>query len=118
MLAPLVDYAGKVAGVLQFTVSRDTLLGEIARARNTGLLIGIILTVVSLLVMWQIALWVITKPVGHITEVANQISRGDLDVSIEVTSQDEIGDLAEAIERMRTSLKLAMQRLQSRRSSR
>ncbi len=67
--------------------------------------------------MWQIALRVITRPVGHITEVANQISRGDMEVSIEVTSQDEIGDLAEAIGRMRASLKLAMQRLQKRRHS-
>jgi hypothetical protein len=54
MLAPLLDYKGNVTAVVEFVVSRDALLDEIARSRNMGLLYGAILTVVSSLVLWQI----------------------------------------------------------------
>jgi len=46
-----------------------------------------------------------------IVNAANSISRGDLDVPIDVAQGGEIGDMAQAIERMRTSLKAAIERL-------
>ncbi len=46
-----------------------------------------------------------------IVDAANAISRGDLDVPIDVEQGGEIGDLAKAIDRMRTSLKAAIERL-------
>jgi HAMP domain-containing protein len=51
------------------------------------------------------------KAVDEIVNAANSISRGDLDVPINVEQRGEIGDLAKAIERMRTSLKAAIERL-------
>jgi HAMP domain-containing protein len=42
---------------------------------------------------------------------ADNMSKGDLDTSVEVTSSDEIGELAVALERMRASLKAAFTRL-------
>jgi HAMP domain-containing protein len=39
------------------------------------------------------------------------MSKGELDIHIDTTAQDEIGSLARAINRMQTSLKLAMSRL-------
>lgn len=54
------------------------------------------------------------RMVASITEIidaANAISRGDLDVLIDVDRPGEIGELASAIERMRTSLKAAIERL-------
>jgi HAMP domain-containing protein len=46
-----------------------------------------------------------------IVNAANAISRGDMDVEIDVNQGGEIGDLAEAIDRMRTSLRAAIERL-------
>jgi len=51
------------------------------------------------------------RSVLEIIDSANSISRGDLDVPIDVDKPGEIGELAEAIERMRTSLKAAIERL-------
>ena len=53
----------------------------------------------------------IVASITKIIDAANSISRGDLDVPIEVDQPGEIGELAKAIERMRTSLKAAIERL-------
>jgi len=46
-----------------------------------------------------------------IIDAANAISRGDLDVAIDIEQGGEIGELANSIDRMRTSLKAAIERL-------
>ncbi|HWP34661.1 MAG TPA: HAMP domain-containing protein [Thermodesulfobacteriota bacterium] len=57
----------------------------------------------------------VTRPVLELARVADRISLGDLDAAIRVRSRDEIGTLAESIERMRTSLKAAIERMRARR---
>ncbi len=47
----------------------------------------------------------------NIIDAANAISRGDLDVSIDIGQSGEIGELANSIDRMRISLKAAIERL-------
>jgi len=53
----------------------------------------------------------ISKPVVELTKAADAISMGKIDTAIEVETKDEINELAQAIERMRKSLKKAMERL-------
>lgn len=47
----------------------------------------------------------ITAPVKALTEVAEKVSMGDLDVSVERRSNDEIGDLADSFGRMVMSVR-------------
>jgi methyl-accepting chemotaxis protein len=56
----------------------------------------------------------ITRAARHLAAAAQSISRGDLDVPIEVKTGDEMQDLADSIERMRASLKAAIERLRRR----
>ena len=49
--------------------------------------------------------------ITRIIDAANSMSRGDLDVPIDADQPGEIGELAKAIERMRTKLKAAIERL-------
>ncbi len=52
------------------------------------------------------------KPVADLTEAAQQIGLGEaLDTPIRPTSEDEIGELTKTIDRLRLSMKAAMQRL-------
>ena len=53
----------------------------------------------------------LSRPILHLTEVARQMSNGDLDTPTAVNSRDEVADLALSFERMRSSLKAAMSRL-------
>ena len=52
-----------------------------------------------------------TRPILELKSIADHISRGQLDTVISFQSNDEIGDLASSLERMRASLKAAMVRL-------
>jgi HAMP domain-containing protein len=53
----------------------------------------------------------VIQSITQIVDAANAISRGDLDVPIDVEQGGEMGELAKAIDRMRTSLKAAIERL-------
>jgi HAMP domain-containing protein len=52
----------------------------------------------------------IVRPITQLTAKANTMSNGDLEQPILATSNDEIADLSDALERMRSSLKLMMNR--------
>jgi len=54
----------------------------------------------------------ITGAVTALTQAAERISMGELDATVSLKSRDELGDLAQSFERMRISLKTAMDRLQ------
>ncbi len=53
----------------------------------------------------------ISRPVTQLTQISSNISMGDLDSKVDVRGGGEIGELAGAIERMRTSLKIIIERL-------
>ncbi len=57
----------------------------------------------------------VIRPIRHLSEVANKISMGDLDAPVQVRATGEVSILAESIERMQTSVKAAIERLQKRR---
>ena len=57
----------------------------------------------------------LTGKIKSLTEVAERISAGELEMEIETRSRDEIGELAEAIARMQDNIRLSIERLQRRR---
>ncbi|MGQ9647629.1 MAG: HAMP domain-containing protein [Thermodesulfobacteriota bacterium] len=60
----------------------------------------------------------VIRPILHLAEVADKISMGELDTPIQVKAKGEVRVLAESIERMQTSVKAAIERLQRRREVR
>ncbi|MEO6398121.1 MAG: HAMP domain-containing protein [Tepidiformaceae bacterium] len=59
----------------------------------------------------------ITGPIAHLVEVADRMSLGELDVTIDVDGNNEVGQLAESLRRMQSSLRSAIERLRQRRQS-
>ena len=79
-------------------------------------MVGIIsiIPLVGALLSFLLAHWIV-RPIKGLTEVADKVTRGDLETSVSgksVAARDEIGDLARSLERMRSSLKAAMLRLE------
>jgi HAMP domain-containing protein len=60
----------------------------------------------------------VIRPIRYLSEVADKISMGELDTSIQIKEKGEVGVLAESIERMQTSVKAAIERLQKRKEGR
>jgi HAMP domain-containing protein len=75
----------------------------------TGVVMSVIAIVMSGLTVFNTQR--ILNAIEKIVHATNAISRGDLDVPIEGIEGGEIGELAQAVERMRTSLKAAIERL-------
>ena len=57
----------------------------------------------------------LTSRIKSLTDVADRISIGELEAEIPIKSNDEIGELAEAISRMQDSIRLSIERLRRRR---
>jgi HAMP domain-containing protein len=86
---------------------------DLLRATQGATLLGIIISGVALVmtILTVFAMGRMVRAIDTIVSAANAISRGDLDIPIDVEQRGEIGDMAQAIERMRTSLKAAIERL-------
>jgi methyl-accepting chemotaxis protein len=72
-------------------------------------LLGI--TIALVLIVAVLAGRSIVRPIQVLTQAAERISTGDLEVQIEVKSKNEIGELAVAIGRMQDSIRFAIDRL-------
>ncbi len=60
----------------------------------------------------------VIHPIRYLSEIADKISMGELDTPIQIKRKGEVGALAESIERMQTSVKAAIVRLQKRKEGR
>ena len=82
----------------------------------------IIITIISVTLIGIIITYFVTNritgPILYITNRANDISKGKLEDKISVDTNDEIKYLAEAVERLRESLNLALARLKKHQSQR
>jgi HAMP domain-containing protein len=84
--------------------------------KRFGLLLFILVVVVLILfAVIYIYSYSVISPIRHLSEVADKISMGDLNAKVDVKAKGEIGVLAQSIERMQTSVKAAIERLQKRR---
>ena len=100
------------------TVQIGLLDNEARTLGNQQSLILLALMLGTLLVATGIAVAVarnLSRPILSLTAAADRISLGMLDTPVVATSKDELGELAEALERMRQSLKLSIERLRRRR---
>ena len=105
---PLLDgQLGAVhVGLWAETVQQDvrstllTIVGLIALCLAVGVAISTIIASKAI------------RPLLELKSIADDISRGQLDVPVSFQSNDEIGELARSLERMRASLKAAMARLE------
>ncbi|MCP4980846.1 MAG: HAMP domain-containing protein [Gammaproteobacteria bacterium] len=78
----------------------------------------IVILVIVVIAVFMLAFFVagmlskaITQPLLDLRELADSVSKGDTSRTISVNSDDEIQDVAQAFERMRTSVSIIMKRI-------
>ena len=92
---------------------------EVAAAKHMydrALIILLVSSVFSVLLAIVAALWIIRsiqRPLRNAVEVADKVSEGDLTAQIQVTSNDELGMLLAALQRMQASLAQTVQTVRS-----
>ena len=81
-----------------------------ARLQLTLLAIMGVLLAISIIAVFVVVSQSL-KPLENFTRIASELADGKVDQKIVATSNDEIGRLADVLERLRVSLKVAMERL-------
>ncbi|MFH1885074.1 MAG: HAMP domain-containing protein [Pseudomonadota bacterium] len=94
----------------------ETRTGKVARDTRSAILV--ILAITLGLIAFIVAFYGarLTSRIRALTDAADRISVGEMDTEIQVDSDDEIGDLADAIGRMQESIRLSIDRLRRRRN--
>lgn len=95
---------GKIAGIARVSLPLAEInesLGHINRMIVGGTAVA---AVVAILLAFQISRST-TEPLKRLTRMSKRMARGELDQKIEATSRDEVGELAEAFNRMAARLK-------------
>lgn len=82
----------------------EEIFTPIFKLRNYMLSLSLIITAIGILLSFIISAF-ITKPVKKLREATIKIGKGDLDTSIEIKSNDEIGQLAKSFKHMTEELK-------------
>ncbi|PYE55715.1 HAMP domain-containing protein [Deinococcus yavapaiensis] len=101
-----------------FTVAVGVITNEVVNATSRALWLNILAVAIMGALAVLLAVFTarrIVQPIEELVQAADKISLGQLDTPVKVGRNDEIGDLARALERMRLSLESAMERLRQRR---
>ncbi|MGH1486538.1 MAG: HAMP domain-containing protein [Cellvibrionaceae bacterium] len=71
----------------------------------------LLLDIAVFIILWFVMSEILRRPISQLTDAANKVSRGNFDVDIDIQRRDEIGQVANAIDRMKISLSMAIRRL-------
>lgn len=105
--SPLLD--GQL-GVVRVGLWAETVQNDVSS--TLWPIIGLIVACLALSVALSIMLASkMVRPILDLKAIADDISRGRLDTKVSIQSNDEVGELGRSLERMRASLKAAMNRL-------
>ena len=119
--------AGKTEGILKYKTDGQGKIGYLANVGETGYMVISCITnweynfsILSLIIMFIVIFAVgmlvivismrqtaakIVKPLGDLNNAAMKLAEGDLDVELNVTSEDEVGALGRSIEKTVARLK-------------
>jgi signal transduction histidine kinase len=107
---PLTGYEGNVLGVLLIGSSRR----ELSLLETSLLLNGVAVAAAGILVGLAVSWWAaarITRPVHRLAESAGKVASGDWNATVDISSGDEIGQLARSFNRMTGELVAQRERL-------
>ena len=119
--------ANKAEGRLSFRADGQGRVGYLANVSDTGYMVissitnweynfALLSMVVMLIVIFMVGMLIviismrltaigIVKPLSELNDAANKLAEGDLSVELNVTSEDEVGELGRAIDKTVTRLK-------------
>ena len=109
--APIFDSNGQISGILDVDMKLETFLQELQTKRNRLLIISAIILATGILLSFLLSRRLV-RDLRYLSDITEKISTGMMDRSIKIKSTDEVGELAESLERMRVSLKMAMEMIE------
>ena len=97
-------------GFIRIGMKRSYITDKVRRTNNYIMISVIVITIIGIFIVYFLANRII-NPILQLAKRANEISTGKLDEQIAIKTNDEINFMAEAVERLRESLNIALARL-------
>jgi len=101
--APVYDFSGKIIGIIDIISDQTEFVGR--QNHQAGVLFG---TLIATLLGFGTIIFLLVnrtmRPIQPLTEAARAIANGDLNQNIKISSQDELGALAQAFNSMTQQL--------------
>jgi HAMP domain-containing protein len=104
-------------GYIRVGMIRNYIVDKVRETHNYIILTIAIITLIGIIIVYFLANKII-KPILRLADRANAISRGDLEESVTIKTNDEINYMAQAVERLRESLNIALARLDKNKKTR
>jgi len=95
---------GTVLGVVSMKVSLDKVNASLADQRMKSIFVALITCIPVLMLIYPFIRKVVTRPLEYCVQVARGIAAGDLTQRVDVHSNNEMGELQQALKDMNTSL--------------
>lgn len=111
--APFYDSNGQRAGVVGMDIRSDYIIQKQQGFLLTLSIISVLIMLVTLLVSYFLST-LFTRPILNLANVAQKITAGDLSARARVTTQDEVGALANVFNNMTTQLSETLSGLEQR----
>jgi HAMP domain-containing protein len=110
---PIRDYSNTIVGVLEILLDRTDTLAERNRELASTIVISLFAIFLSVVIIIS-SVNTITKPIGALTETAIAVSNGHLEREARVESNDEVGVLTIAFNKMVADLRSTLATLEER----
>jgi len=104
-------------GYIRVGMKNEYIQEQVAKPIESIILTILTVTLIGIIITYFLSNRIL-KPILYLTGRANEISTGNLDEKVTVNTNDEIKHLAEAVERLRESLNLALTRLKKHQTQR
>jgi len=111
-----VEIGGRATGIARVALPLTQIEASVARLRRTvvvaSLFTALLAGLLALFIAGQLA-----RPLRGLTRLAERLARGDLGGRIYLSSQDEVGRLADAFNHMATEIQMQMEALADQRNT-
>lgn len=104
VLIPFSDYTGEPQGYIKVVQDRQETLNQIMDLRNSMFIFSVMASALIGAILFILLSWLL-KPLSKMVKITSQVADGDFTVDINVKSRDEIGLMMEGFQRMVSSLK-------------
>jgi signal transduction histidine kinase len=99
-------FTTEVIGSITIVLDLSTLREDILAAQKTAMVLVLVVAVLTIFVVSSVVRY-ITRPIGVLLRVTDQVSQGDLTRRVELDQDDEIGQLGKTFNKMIESLQLS-----------
>ncbi len=97
-IVPIVGEKG-IIGTLALGLSRRQLEADVLQSRIIAIVIGISIVLLGVSLIWYVITH-LTKPLQTLVEAADRVAKGDMNISVDDSTRDEIGKLASGFNTM------------------